>query len=68
MRRPTDKAITSRLRGLIAQREHYQQHMQVISDRRDLHGVMDCAADLRELDSAIRQLEWVLGVPHDFEG
>lgn len=46
------------LREQVAAFEHYRD---VCIRRHDRHGVMDAEADMREMESRVRALEWVLG-------
>ncbi len=40
--------------------EVYNSYMRMAVERRDLHGVMDVSADLREVEAEIRGLELAL--------
>lgn len=45
------------------QRDVLVLYSKFVQDRGDLHGVMDAAADLREMNARIEALEWALEEP-----
>jgi hypothetical protein len=52
--------ILGRLIETRAHRHVLERYMEMVQERRDLHGVMDASADLRETDARIQTLLWVL--------
>lgn len=54
------EAIQLKLSEIEAKRTHYLAHQEVLMRRQDQHGVMDAAADIRELQAMIDALDWVL--------
>lgn len=41
--------------------DHYKKHLLMCYDLGDWHGVEDAGSDIRDIESKIRALEWVLG-------
>jgi hypothetical protein len=54
------RAIIDRIEELKEHREVMLQYASLVRRNGDWHGVMDAAADIRELDAELTALRWVL--------
>ena len=56
----TVKELNQRIAQLQDQYEVYELYREVCLTNNDHHGVQDASSDLRELESQIAELQWVL--------
>lgn len=62
--RTTDD-ISGEIRDLREQIAVFERYRDACIRRKDRHGVMDAEADMREMESRMHALEWVLGTTDD---
>jgi len=54
------RTIEDRIHRLEVQLDHYIEHLDVCKDKRDWHGVEDAGSDIRDIESEIKALKWVI--------
>lgn len=56
----THDQINERISELEVRRVHYLEHAAITLTSEDFHGVQDAGSDLRDIDSELSGLRWVL--------